>query len=70
MLVVFLIPFDDESFRRGGLINEVVLPFVWFALITNWRIDRCITEETSMHVNNVLGRDIKALRDQRYLIGV
>jgi hypothetical protein len=39
-------------------------------LITNWRIDRCITEETSIHVNNVLGRDIKALRDQRYLIGV
>jgi hypothetical protein len=69
MLVVLLVPFDDDSFRRGGLINEVVLPFVWFAFR---RIGALIdvSPKRSIHVNNILLRDIKVLRDQSYLIGV
>ena len=70
MLAIFLVLFGDESFRRGGLINQVALPFVAFAIVFNRRIERCITAEPSIHVNDFLLANIKALRDQPYLIGV
>ncbi len=61
--------------RKGaGMINEVVLPFIWpafliwLAFLMNCRIDRCITDEASVHVNDILFRDIKTFRDQSYLI--
>ena len=68
--VIFFVLFDDDSFRRGGLVNEMVLPFAGFALIANRRIDRCITAEASIYVDNILARDIKVLRDRGDLIGM
>src|ERR1700682_4180885 len=69
MLAIFLILLGDDSFRRGRLINEVVLPFTGFAIM-DWRIERCITAEASIHVNDISLGNIKAFRDQSDLIGV
>lgn len=38
--VVLLILFDDDGFRRGRFINEIVLPFFRIAMIMDRRIDR------------------------------
>ena len=53
-----------------SLLPVTVLDPIWLALLMNWRIDRCITDEASVHVNDILFRNIKAFRNQSHLIGV
>ena len=69
MLAILLVLLGDDSFRRGRLIHEVVLPFTGFAIM-DWLIERCITAEASIHVNDISLGDVKARRDQSDLIGV
>ena len=64
-----LILFDDDGFRRGGLINEIILPFIRIAVIVNWRVDRFVTAEAPIHIDDILVRDLKTLCDQGHLIG-
>ncbi|SRR5260221_7026556 len=69
MLTFFLVLFDDDGFRRGGLINEIVLPFAGFTVLMKRRIDRLIAAKASIHVDDIVLRDIEALCDQSNLIG-
>src|SRR5207237_9991518 len=67
---LLLVLLDHDRFWRRGLINEMILPFAGFTAIMHRRIDRFITAEPSIHVDDILVRDIKGLCDQCYLIGV
>jgi hypothetical protein len=69
LLVVFLVLFDDDSFRRGRLINEMVLPFADFIVLVYRRIDRFVAAQAPIHVDDILVRNIERLCDQRNLIG-
>src|SRR5260370_7885356 len=70
MLATSLVLIAHDRSRRGLLINVVALPFVGFAVVLDRRIERCITAEPPVHVNDILLRDIEALRDRAYLIGM
>jgi hypothetical protein len=70
VLVDLFVLFGNDSFRRGGLIDEVALPFVGVAVVLDWRIERCIAAQATIHVNILLVRNIEALCNQRDLIGV
>ena len=62
--------FDNDGFRRRGLINEIILPFAGFTVFMKRRIDRSIAAETPIHVDDILIRDIEALCDHGNLVGV
>jgi hypothetical protein len=69
MLVAFLVLFDDDSFRRGRLINEMVLPFADFIVLVNRSINRFVAAEAPIHVDDIFVRNIERLCDQGNLIG-
>src|SRR5260370_33869618 len=70
MLVIGLITHGNEYFRRGRLINEVVLPLTGLALVMYRRIKRGITPKAPVHVNYLLIRNTEVFRNQRHMIGV
>ena len=70
MLVLFLVLFDDKGFWRGGLIDEVVLPFADFTIVTKRRIDRLIAAKASIHVDDFLVCYVEVLCDQSNVVGV
>src|ERR1700737_1418287 len=70
VLVVPLVLLDHDGFRRGGLINEMVLPFTGFAVLVKRHIDRFIAAKASIHIDDILVRDIEALCDRGDMIGM
>jgi hypothetical protein len=59
-----------ECFRRWRLIDEAVLPLTGLALVMYRRTKRGIATKAPVHVNHLLIRNTKVLRNQRHLIGV
>ena len=70
VLVVLLVLLDDDGFRRGGLVDEMVLPFAGFAVLMKRHIDRFIAAKASIHIDDILVRDIEALCDRGDMIGM
>ena len=68
MTMIELLVFSHDGFLSGRLIDQPVLPFAGFAIITDWSVERCIATEAAIHVDNVLFRDAKALGDELDLI--
>src|SRR5260370_7534282 len=69
MLVIGLITDGQQYFRRGRLIDEVVLPLTRLGLVAYRRIERGIAAKAPVHVNDLLIRNTEALRNQRHLLG-
>ncbi len=63
MLILLVVLLDDDGFRRGGLINEAILPFPCFAVLVKRSVDRFVAAEASIHVNDILVGDIEVLCD-------
>src|ERR1700739_1288131 len=71
MLMIRLITHGEEYFRRGRLINEVVLPLTGLTpLMMYGRIKRCVATKAPVHVNYLLICNAEVFGNQRHLIGV
>ena len=69
--VLLFVLFDDDGFRRGGLINEMVLPFADITAPHDFgTLIDLSPPSRRIHVDHILARNIKALCDQCHLIGV
>src|SRR4030088_1643047 len=70
MAVTCLVTAGYKYFRRGRLINEVVLPFAGLALVMYRLIKRGIAAKAPIHVDYLLIRNTEVFRNQRHLIRV
>ena len=61
LLVVLLVMFDDDGLRRGGRINQMVLPLTGFTVLTKRRIRRFVAAEATIHIDDILLGDIEVL---------
>src|ERR1700730_4669300 len=69
MLVIRLITSGNEYFRRGRLINKVVLPLNALLIICPY-IERVIATKAPVHVNYLPIRNTEVFRNQGHLIGM
>ena len=68
MLVVFLVLRHNDGLGRGRLIDEIILPFAGFIVVTKRRIDRFIATEAPIHVDHILVRHVEAFGDRGDLV--
>src|SRR5229473_5201680 len=67
--VVHFVMFDDDGFRRGTLVDEVILPFPGVSFVADRCVQRCVSAQAPIHVHDFLILHAERCRNHPDLLG-